>query len=107
MTPDFTKIDLAAPLKGPAYDAKAWERMFKSETGKAPDEMNYKTMEQIDVAPLYTEANNANYPHTRLCTSRGLGQSDSTPASRQLKRATRFTAATWPPVKKVYRLRLT
>ena len=81
MTPDFTKIDLAAPalLKGtgPAYDAKAWERMFKSETGKAPDEMNYKTMEQIDVAPLYTADKNSSYQHLdsqticRLLDSRG------------------------------------
>lgn len=70
MTPDFTKIDLAAPslLKGtgPAYDAKAWERMFKSETGKAPDEMNYKTMEQIDVAPLYTADKNSGYQHLKF-----------------------------------------
>lgn len=64
--PDFTQIDLQAPMSGSAYDEKAWERIFKAETGKNPDEMTVRTMEQIDVTPLYTEAKNADYPHLKF-----------------------------------------
>ena len=53
--PDFTRIALEIP-SGAAFDAGAWGRRFEEETGRTPREMSFRTMEQIDVAPLYTEA---------------------------------------------------
>ena len=61
--PDFTKIELKAPETGPAFDGAAWERSFTGETGKSPEAMTVRTMEQIDVTPLYTDAKGASYPH--------------------------------------------
>ena len=61
--PDFTKIDFRAPSSGPAFDKAAWSDAFKSETGKAPSDMVYRTMEQIDVDPLYDEAMGTGYAH--------------------------------------------
>ena len=61
--PDFTQIALQGTEAGAALDAQAWERRFRVETGRTPDEMFFHTMEQIDVAPLYTEADNCGLPH--------------------------------------------
>ncbi|MCR4817494.1 MAG: methylmalonyl-CoA mutase [Fretibacterium sp.] len=61
--PDFTKIDFSVPTSGRPFDRAAWAEGFKSETGKAPEEMAFRTMEQIDVDPLYTEEMGASFPH--------------------------------------------
>ena len=61
--PDFTKIELKGPEAGPAFDGAVWERAFTGETGKSPEAMTVRTMEQIDVPPLYTEAKGGGYPH--------------------------------------------
>lgn len=51
--PDFTKIPFEqAPMQGEAEFA-AWKEQLKKETGKSFEENFYRTMEQIDVAPLY------------------------------------------------------
>ncbi|MCR5347524.1 MAG: methylmalonyl-CoA mutase [Fretibacterium sp.] len=61
--PDFTKIEFSAPTSGKPFDRAAWEEKFREETGKTPGEMACRTMEQIDVAPLYTEETGAEFPH--------------------------------------------
>ena len=62
VNPDFTQIALETPSDA-AFDAGAWGRRFEEETGRTPDEAFCRTMEQIDVAPLYTEADNRALPH--------------------------------------------
>jgi methylmalonyl-CoA mutase len=61
--PDFTKRALElAPSDGAAsYDD--WKRSVESATGKPPDEFIWKSMEQIDVHPLYQEADIAGCDH--------------------------------------------
>ena len=60
--PDFTRIALETP-SGAAFDAGAWGRRFEEETGRTPEEAFFHTMEQIDVAPLYTESDGRGFPH--------------------------------------------
>ena len=60
---DLTKIDLAGPQDGPAFDPGAWRRAFVAETGKAPEDLSIRTMEQIDVSPLYGEADGTGSAH--------------------------------------------
>jgi methylmalonyl-CoA mutase len=59
--PDFTSIDLdlgAAEISG-----EQWREQFKKETGRSVEESLWHTMEQIDVKPLYLEADIREYPH--------------------------------------------
>ncbi|MDR3279920.1 MAG: methylmalonyl-CoA mutase [Synergistaceae bacterium] len=59
--PDFTKIQLKKEYgRGSVAD---WEKRFESETGRAPSEAVTRTMEQIDVKPLYTEDDWAGLNH--------------------------------------------
>ncbi len=51
-TPDFTKIDYK-PVAAES-DLAAWEEQAQKETGRSLDELAWRTMEQIDVKPLYT-----------------------------------------------------
>ena len=62
MNPDFTRIALETP-SGAAFDAGAWSRRFEEETGRTPREMSCRTIEQIDVAPLYAESDGRGFPH--------------------------------------------
>ena len=64
--PDFTEI----PFKkeGIAYPPSAerhsaWEEEFRRECGCPPQEMTYRTMEQIDVKPLYTDEDYSSLKH--------------------------------------------
>ena len=51
--PDFSQIPFQqAPAQGVAEFA-AWKEKLKTETGKSFEENFYRTMEQINVAPLY------------------------------------------------------
>ena len=51
--PDFSQIPFQqAPAQGDAEFA-AWKEKLKTETGKSFEENFYRTMEQINVAPLY------------------------------------------------------
>ena len=61
--PDFTKIPLSCPASGPDFDEAVWSRNFKAETGSEPEAMTIRTMEQIDVPPLYTEAKGGHFAH--------------------------------------------
>jgi len=59
--PDFTKIDFAA-TPAPATFAD-WRNRFEAETGKSVEAMVSHTLEQLDVAPLYTAADLASCEH--------------------------------------------
>ena len=51
--PDFTKIPLdMTPRRPVSFDE--WKKKVEKETGKTFDELMRRTMEQIDVRPLYT-----------------------------------------------------
>ncbi|MDR3265732.1 MAG: methylmalonyl-CoA mutase [Synergistaceae bacterium] len=54
--PDFTKIAFREPEGPDAFDRKIWEKAVEKETGRTVAELAGHTMEQIDVAPLYTES---------------------------------------------------
>jgi len=51
--PDFTKIDL--DLESPGISKEKWRKQFEKETGQGLEESLWRTMEQIDVKPLYGE----------------------------------------------------
>ncbi|MDR3355248.1 MAG: methylmalonyl-CoA mutase [Synergistaceae bacterium] len=61
--PDFTKIELDRHAKPDASARKRWEEKFRQETGKSPAEMLDRTMERIDLKPLYTEADYESLKH--------------------------------------------
>jgi methylmalonyl-CoA mutase len=64
--PDFTKIELSGkPLPPASFDLEQWRAAFKEETGKDADEMLLRTMEQIDVRPLYTQADYEGLKHLK------------------------------------------
>lgn len=52
--PDFTQI--ACRQSFAASDVKAWQQQAQLDSGKLLDELEYRTMEQINVKPLYTKA---------------------------------------------------
>jgi len=59
---DFSKIafNSAAPQSG---GFEQWKAQVEKETGKSFEELYYRTMEQIDLKPLYTEADYADATH--------------------------------------------
>jgi methylmalonyl-CoA mutase len=61
--PDFTKIGLKDPASAKPSDFKSWEEKFRGETGRSPAELLDRTMERIDVKPLYTEADYEGLKH--------------------------------------------
>ena len=50
--PDFSTIPFDAPLEPATFDQ--WRERFEAETGKPLAESIHKTLEQIDLKPLYT-----------------------------------------------------
>ena len=50
--PDFTTIAFDATPAPATFEE--WRSRFESETGKSIEELAHKTLEQIDVQPLYT-----------------------------------------------------
>ncbi|MCI5864877.1 MAG: methylmalonyl-CoA mutase [Cloacibacillus porcorum] len=53
--PDFTKIPLnMEPKRAMSYEE--WKKKVEKETGKSFESLLHRTMEQIEVAPLYTKA---------------------------------------------------
>ncbi len=60
-TPDFTKIALNKAVKPTSLDA--WKRQLEKETGMTTEELYFRTMEQIDLKPLYTAEDLANMNH--------------------------------------------
>jgi methylmalonyl-CoA mutase len=52
--PDFTTIPFEAPPASATIEQ--WRARFETETGKAPGQCAFKTLEQINLEPLYTAA---------------------------------------------------
>jgi methylmalonyl-CoA mutase len=59
--PDFTQIDYRTEY--PRHPFDAWRQAFMAETGLSPDEFVWRTLEQIDVYPLYTADDLAGMQH--------------------------------------------
>src|SRR5690349_11878842 len=52
--PDFTQVPFDVPSAPATFES--WRARFEAETGKPVTELVHKTLEQIDVRPLYTAA---------------------------------------------------
>jgi methylmalonyl-CoA mutase len=59
--PDYTKVELNTTPAPVTFEQ--WRARFEAETGKPLSEWVHKTLEQIDLQPLYTEADLANCEH--------------------------------------------
>ena len=60
--PDFTKIPLnMEPKRAVSYEE--WKKKIEKETGKPFESLMHRTMEQIEVAPLYTKADYEGMSH--------------------------------------------
>ncbi len=66
--PDFTKVAFSAEPAPVTFEA--WRAKFEHETGKSLDQVVQKTLEQIDLQPLYTGADLKSCEH--LGTMPGL-----------------------------------
>jgi len=64
-TPDFARIAFSAKGSAPAPTFEEWKESFERAAGAPFDELHRRTMEQIEVAPLYTEDVYAETPHIR------------------------------------------
>mgnify|MGYP000956198738 CR=1 FL=1 len=64
-TPDFARIAFSSKGSAPAPTFEDWKESFERATGAPFDELHRRTMEQIEVAPLYTEDVYAETPHIR------------------------------------------
>ena len=62
--PDFTKIPLDMSPRRPV-SFEEWKKQVERETGKPFESLMRRTMEQIDVAPLYTEADYEGMTHLK------------------------------------------
>lgn len=62
--PNFADMDFS--LAFPEMSKEEWEKRFGARTGKTPASEVYHTLEQIDVAPLYTKEDVENYEHTKF-----------------------------------------
>jgi len=61
MKPDFSKVKL--DLTSKKITKEEWKKKFEAETGKSPDEFIWKTMEQIDVKPLFDSSDIEKFEH--------------------------------------------
>ena len=64
-TPDFTRIAFSDSPSAPAPTFEEWTARFEQTAGSSFEKLHRRTMEQIDVAPLYTEDVYAETPHIR------------------------------------------
>ncbi len=64
-TPDFARIAFSEKSSAPAPTFEEWKESFERAAGAPFDELHRRTMEQIEVAPLYTEDVYAETPHIR------------------------------------------
>lgn len=62
--PDFTKINFNKEAKTISY--AAWKDKIEKQTGKSIEELCWRTMEQIDIKPLYTEEDLKNVNHLQF-----------------------------------------
>lgn len=61
MKPDFSKVKL--DLTSEKITIEEWKKKFEAETGKSLDEFIWKTMEQIDVKPLFDSSDIEKFEH--------------------------------------------
>ncbi len=59
--PDFTKVKFSAENSDKSL--ADWQNAFEAQTGKNPAESNWRTLEQINVKPLYTAEDYADLKH--------------------------------------------
>jgi len=59
--PDFSKVKL--DLTSKKITKEEWKKKFEAETGKSLDDFIWKTMEQIDVKPLFDSADIEKFEH--------------------------------------------
>ena len=64
-SPDFARIAFSSKGSAPAPTFEDWKESFERAAGTPFDELHRRTMEQIEVAPLYTEDVYAETPHIR------------------------------------------
>ncbi len=55
--PDFSKLAFQDKPVDKAAEKAAWQAQVEKETGNPLSDLLERTMEQIDVAPLYTKDN--------------------------------------------------
>ncbi len=60
--PDFTKLGYREDAV--VSDKEAWKARFQENIGKQIDELSWRTAEQVDVKPLYTEDDTKDMVHT-------------------------------------------
>ncbi len=63
-TPDFTTLPYRDGAAAP--EIAQWRERAEREAGKPLDELRWRTMEQIDVRPLYTAEDSARLEHVRF-----------------------------------------
>ncbi len=85
-TPDFTNINYDDIDFG-AADRAAWQAALEKATGMSLDELLWKTMEQIEVKPLYTEADSEDLEH--------LGYTSGIPPFLRGPYATMYVTRPW------------
>ena len=61
LNPDFTQLELKSTY--PAHSLAEWQAALEAETGQPAADFLWRTMEQIDVRPLYTADDTAALPH--------------------------------------------
>ena len=61
--PDFTKIPFRSSAPESSRGDASWKESVERSTGRPFDSLHSRTMEQIDVAPLYTEGDYARATH--------------------------------------------
>ncbi|MBI5404322.1 MAG: methylmalonyl-CoA mutase [Ignavibacteriae bacterium] len=61
MKPDFSKIKL--DLTSEKITKEEWKKKFEAETGKSVEDFIWKTMEQIDVKPLFDSSDIEKFEH--------------------------------------------
>ncbi|MBX3044247.1 MAG: methylmalonyl-CoA mutase [Candidatus Kapabacteria bacterium] len=61
--PDFNKVNFDEIIKS---NKSEWSEKFQQQTKKMPDEILVHSMENINIAPLYTKEDTANLEHTNF-----------------------------------------
>jgi methylmalonyl-CoA mutase len=85
-TPDFTRLGYD-DFDFPGGSLEAWKARVEAETGRDFDEILHRTMEQIDVRPLYTSSDLEGLEH--------LGFTAGLPPYLRGPYATMYTARPW------------
>ncbi len=107
--PDFTQINYQAQADGQTL--AQWREQVTAVTGQSPEAYVWRTLEQIDVRPLYVAADLAEMEHLGFASgippylrgpypamyAGGPGRCANMPAFPPPRNPTPSTGATWPP----------